>query len=972
MAEALPDGYVDTGITVTLSMSGDCAVMMARDPGNTRKVSLGDWELEGLVEVALDISCVEGPIGTRVSGHYRAYARWGYRNLQFPVPSDTVAEEISINCATIGTIPGVMSEFQSLTQSVGPYRLGVRLTTISGYESEAPHFAVYDSLEYAWFVDENTTKTSTFAGETAPTLYALGTGWALTQNVGMDPVEISPEGLGISATVNANNLTSSTIQAQFENLNVNGSADTTGLASGGVLFGLGGGSAEAYGTGGGGATLHAPYQLSYDIDLPLFGSETSSEASFSGAIVGAQVAPYTAILTYSANSWQDGIPSSYEALTLTESDADLFPANDLAIPLWAAPAREDPGSIDQYYQPVTVALATSLDVHRPDAATPSSFVASGALAVTENATTTVFSVSGSGAYARREFGATGTDLPEWRPWLGVGASGHGDAAFNPDLSHTTKHSSGADIFDWTSYRYLRVNISAPSAGTLTLTVEGVYLDISDPHTTGSDRPDNFSVTETPYTAVYTFDVASGANEIDLDLCFPVAGGPFYHGRVEAIKLSGFAVGSYTLSGINLVSLATRSVSTLGGVASVKAGVGAPVQRGDYSALHASHNGANPTLNLGDTSNKPEEIGAHGGALRFVNILTGAESGIIQDSQLSLQTFWEQLNSLEGWTVTWSQAAHDAANEDSFGNALSAGIAEWSRPGLLSLTAGGSLSPKCHPVVRRINVVPGYAFAIYTRHPVYGAVEAIATQGSGPAPAASSVTYGGVTATTDSHGFVSFPGVPTGTALLSHSGTLTPRDRVRVLVSVPSTLGGVTNLAVPLVNWYLEAWIENGVRFGFAPWVTPPFQFETQVTANDADGHPELYHRRGRTVLLWQRGTSSPSVYRAYSDDWGRTWNPAEVAFVGGKYPRATVCPQTLTVLEFAYLGGAIVARRQTPGESTPGAVFYPSGIGAIADEPFDVDWHGDGRRSLLLVVNDGAAVRRYRSTDQGNSFTLVV
>lgn len=188
---------------------------------------------------------------------------------------------------------------------------------------------------------------------------------------------------------------------------------------------------------------------------------------------------------------------------------------------------------------------------------------------------------------------------------------------------------------------------------------------------------------------------------------------------------------------------------------------------------------------------------------------------------------------------------------------------------------------------------------------------------------------------------------------------------------PDTGGdkAVANLQTPF-RLFLRAWINAGqVLVSRADYVVPPFSSTGAVAEpGPAATHPDLYRDGQRVFLLYQFGGNA---LRRYSDDDGATWSASEVAFTGGKYPRGIADPLTGTILEYAYVGGVLKGRRRGPGETTYGAEFLVTGLGALANSPFGVAWGYDPQSRVVLSINTGSQVTEYQSFDDGVSFAAV-
>lgn len=103
---------------------------------------------------------------------------------------------------------------------------------------------------------------------------------------------------------------------------------------------------------------------------------------------------------------------------------------------------------------------------------------------------------------------------------------------------TTKHGAGEDVFGWSLYSYLALNLTANVSATLTVTLNYVT--------------DNALGTTTART--YTIAVTATTATYRLDLLFPNEGGPDYWERVASITIDGFANGTYTLNSAELVAV----------------------------------------------------------------------------------------------------------------------------------------------------------------------------------------------------------------------------------------------------------------------------------------------------------------------------------------------------------------------------------------------------------------------------------
>jgi hypothetical protein len=675
---------------------------------------------------------------------------------------------------------------------MGPFRLGTKFQVIPGTIAQFPYFWLHYERVYTWFADEGTVRQSSMAGYTSGYFYpsttdpGLWEGPFFTPNppVGMTPVD---QGNQIGNLSLAAQVVRSGVGARFTNTTIQGVAvDTTGLNNG-LLVGVGSGAIDANKTGStvrNSVSMAAPFAIDEDLDV------TKNGGASTGALVvdsdgQERACPISATRTYHPRSWStSGNFSAIRSYNVRASWASeqnpAWRSDDLTVALFTQKGIGSPGAVDPYYL-VSIKHLAEIDVHRPDGNRPSDWVTQDVTRgiVTELAGVTTFNILQAGAVFRRVFGQQGTDRPVWRRWVGVGTQGKSDAEFHPDRAEWTKHTlAGAtnqDVFGWESYAYLRLQLTAPAAGTLTLQVEGVHLAVSDSHVTGSQRNSDFAVSETPFSVQYSVPVAAGTNTVDIDLLLPQTGAtslPFYPGRVDALQLSGFAVGTYTLSSIKLVAR---------GQTYLKCDWGPPVQRDDYSAIGWANGGSWGAGGLPDQLYKPDEVGSSplgGGNLRFVYIMEGAVTGVITDSQLSLSGFLGQLSNLEGWSVSYDQAAFDAANKDAFGSALSPENAQNLLPLVpyVTLIPGVDYQPPCNWVCRQISIVNGQPFHIRSRWPLgHGGIEAVVVEERERAPAGWSLNLvrtdtGAVAAAglTDEHGYVVWTPVPAGVQVIVES------------------------------------------------------------------------------------------------------------------------------------------------------------------------------------------------------------
>lgn len=750
MAEPLPDGWVDTGRTVTAEYSGKVRLLHVPfgvwSDGKFNSASLGPWEL-------YDVSAAVEPDSSTIRAT-------GFLGTEYTL------ESIGPDEGSAGGPEFFFSSIWSVTESWGPFRLGVRYTLLSDPDPGKPWYCQDYMLEYAWFADEDTVHESTLAGHTE------------TENLGApgstpSRIDIPPFGFA-GGFRNADG--SNDLWIEFTDIIVGGVAvDTSELdeTSGPVTMTdlqvrpSGTGDTVTMYTAGGAAGL--PHRLIYDLDV-LKNSRTSPDDSTHARLVdtwvcqvqlhsdSSQKSPQAAYLTvpyqhdYTIQnvSWEthQKIPPGTVGLSVQSAWAaaqdPVWRADDRVVPWFGAPARSDPGpalddddfTLEGYehpsYTPVSLTHLEAVSVHRPDGDRPSDWtLTAGGGSVTEGANTVFHAVVGS-EYTRNL-------VSKWRNWIDP---------LDPDFVMTgyevTKHDGFSDpdqdVWGWESYGYLRLEMDAPTAGTLALAVAGVWLEVDDNHKTGSIRVEEFETTEHPFTVTYEIPLDAGANDVFIDLLWPASGAtpPFYYGRVDSLKLSGFGVGDYTLSRLDLQAR---------GDTYLKCDWGPPLhrqapteaepnpERPDYSALGWASGGSWGAGNIPDQLYKPSEVGAYGGNLRYVDPLTGDPSGLILDQQDTLPQFTGRLSQCEGWEVVYTAATYEGACGDGT-NLLGPQLAQWIRPVVPfeRMTPGTPYLPKCSPQCKLIAPVNGIGFVLYTRWPLgFGGIEAVVVQGDHRAP-----------------------------------------------------------------------------------------------------------------------------------------------------------------------------------------------------------------------------------------------
>lgn len=253
-----------------------------------------------------------------------------------------------------------------------------------------------------------------------------------------------------------------------------------------------------------------------------------------------------------------------------------------------------------------------------------------ALSGTGNQTWTV---SGAGARVERIL------RESWRDWNNPI---HGD--YEPDDDYTTtKHDyyasgSGDDVWGWSAYGFLEVELTAPGSATLTFEVTWV------------------TAAGTQIVRTYPFDVTSGTNTYRIDLIFPDEQEFMFGERVDEIAFEGFATGVYTLVGLELVAVLD---------AYLKMGNG-PVLSQDGSFAYSQWDD-DPVSGSGFT--KDYQNG-------YFNLGMGADSlggsplalgDSMSTSGATISELATEMNRMEGITATYDASGLNTAFTDGSGN-----------------------------------------------------------------------------------------------------------------------------------------------------------------------------------------------------------------------------------------------------------------------------------------------------------------
>ena len=741
MAVALPAGWIDTGVVANCEASGTLEVFAGNEnnsimPSTVFGADFRLWTGSSTGNLWLSLDLPQGP----------TVEIWRLYIPDYPY-----------------TPPLQMAPAQDYSQVEGPFRLGVTYRLIDPESDPHPEFAqIHYELAYAWFMDASTKGVVSFAGHSY-------TGYHLTGGDEPAPPDTVPRQIDVIGTLGwifncQTGLGPGTVVIRVTNWQINGATVDASELSTALLHG-GSGEVDAWEAGHVivSADASAPFTVTEDIDISRFGGG-STGAQVRDADGNLHTCPYAQNVSHQVVSWTTTAPSFDRARNVT-IDSDWaaaqpvpFRSDDLQVPLMQSPKGRDGGT----YTPIQITIPFELDLLRPDGGFTTAFVS-------PDDKIDVNDVEGN-HYAQFTVHATGGAVSRtlrsgWKDRVGLGPDGKTSPPFDITAYQHTKHfwsgvpnvPSNEDIYAWDIFTQMELDITATSAATLTVRLDGNYLDIYDPHTTGSDRTDNYTADLYGFTYHYTVDVQAGQHTYYVDLCFPTdAAGPVYPSRVDQITLSGFNVGTYTL---NEWELEAR------GNAYLKIDFGPPVQRGDYSAIMLSIDGSFGLGNLPDKAYKPDETGQYGGGIRYVEIVTSLVlDPPFLDVQYDPAAMAGYLDAIEGINASYSQSAEDAFLKDTYGNTLGPGLAQWIRPvvpyqGLIPTVP---YAPPCSVQCRRVVTCNAMPFTIYSRwNAGHGAIEALVPDADGGrAPSGIALTAGyGSQGVTDAFGYVVVSPVP---------------------------------------------------------------------------------------------------------------------------------------------------------------------------------------------------------------------
>jgi hypothetical protein len=314
----------------------------------------------------------------------------------------------------------------------------------------------------------------------------------------------------------------------------------------------------------------------------------------------------------------------------------------------------------------------------------------------------------------------------------------------------TKRRLGDNVWSWNTYGFARAAVAASGPGTVEMTVHYTRLHVEDPHVTGSARREGMVLAETPGTATYRLRLrddekdAQGRYLCWIDLLFPAgATEPMYLGRVDRLTFHSSSLSGYTVEGIDLAQR---------GPAHGKLAHGIPVRRTEempegltaeeQARWVAWHTPAWPVMTLAvdgswvfgevpDQAYKAGETGQDGGSIRYVEPITGEPSGVIMDAQWTLENYLSLLDRVEGLTATYDAAAVAAALTDMWGASLGTPQADWLWPEWVQVASGSAWELRLSPVCARVIPTNAYGYTVRVDHPLWAGIEVLSKRGARP-------------------------------------------------------------------------------------------------------------------------------------------------------------------------------------------------------------------------------------------------
>lgn len=743
MAVVLTSAYSDTGDTDSFTISGSVEVNASGQGSSVRLALRGTslffvgtqthWILREVysfdgVNYISDLYLTQ-PLGD---------------NLGFP-PFPTLIQHL-----VHGPSPPVAATYfapVSFATTIGPFRLGAKfnLSTGGGPSTAPSGLADQNTLRHAWFADADSYFDETVGGVNE------------TRQIAAIPTLQTTDVAKFSCSAGTITGVLSVPIAKFTAVTVQGNLlDTDGVDDAPLLYPrysqVAAGAFNINNAAFGGDFIEAAPggELTFVLDMLDYAGATVSPDLLDNWVTQPQTfhaAPKTPNATFlTAGTYSTDFQTNYPRSEKNLPGSVTHSTNVSISPAWLAANGYDPNDLtavlDQHspitgsttYSPILIEQKGSVEIDTPAGGRPSSWaINSGANgSVTENAGDTVFLVTNTAAVFTRNYATNWRAytvnshiLPEWNidGYTFLRRHYAADYLGIPQTVHPE------DYWWWNSYMFLRLNITATAAATLTLTVSGIDLQVNDNHS-GIPGVRSAAITYNQFndTRTYVFDVSIGTADVWIDLSFPdsyvAAGGavfPMRRPRVESLVLSASAVGTYTL---NAMELSRRDPA---GYATEVSVCYSPqsTYNAEWPAVYLRTDGeAAPVLTYGDAYKKGLEAEL-GGAIRFAE----PEAGSVSQAR----AMWEQLQRIEGFTVTYTDGDRAVFMEDTFGVALvtqagePAQFAREVAPGAVFVGAGDAhgYSPDFCIRVGAVIFPNGLSLTIRPRHVFGGGVEAVA-------------------------------------------------------------------------------------------------------------------------------------------------------------------------------------------------------------------------------------------------------
>lgn len=302
------------------------------------------------------------------------------------------------------------------------------------------------------------------------------------------------------------------------------------------------------------------------------------------------------------------------------------------------------------------------------------FVGSGSVVVSGATNTPTFTVSGAGSSVTKTF------REHWRSWNGGALNVPGENYTATKRTAYTIDANTPDLWGWGLYAYLDVEFTAAVAATLVFEVTWVQIVQFD-----------FAASPAIVTAVRQYSRAvTGAGTYRLDLLFPDDGDkPFYGERVDSLKVSGFATGTYTLGTVRLVTdqdayvkYGGQSVQPLAGGGTLTVPNGFLLAQDGQMPLCGWDGDTRQSLTGGsdedvdDDGFKDYEKDHQNGILEYaalesdpVSVGSGGGAVGMRSAVVSIQDVFTELNKVEGVTATYNGATMEADLTDAFSGVI---------------------------------------------------------------------------------------------------------------------------------------------------------------------------------------------------------------------------------------------------------------------------------------------------------------